>query len=137
MEFKVTRRDLELVAAARHVIESNYREGWHHVGAAIRTSDGKIYTGIHLEANVGRIAVCAEPIALANAILAGKHNYDTIVAVKHPNPEKNRKEFEIASPCGMCREIITDYDPGTKVIIQVDGKLKKVLMIDLLPHKFV
>ena len=125
------KKDLELVLEERQVIESNYRKGWQHVGAAIRTSDGKIHTGIHLEANVGRIAICAEPIALANAILAVRHNYDAILAVKYPSPEKNRRRYEIASPCGNCREIITDYYSKAKLIIQVKGKLKNALMTGL------
>ena len=91
------KKDLELVLEERQVIESNYRKGWQHVGAAIRTSDGKIHTGIHLEANVVRNAICAEPIALANAILAVRHNYDAILAVKYPSPKKDRRGYEIAS----------------------------------------
>ena len=121
---------------ATEAIRKGYRKNWHSVGAALRTADGEVFTSIHIDATVGRIAVCAEPIALANAIMAGKKKYDTIVAVKHPNPEKGRVNFEVASPCGMCREIITDYDPETKVIVMADGQLKKLLMMDLLPYKY-
>lgn len=136
MEFEITKDDLELVEAARAVIAKNFKDGWHGVGAAVRARDGTIFTGIHLEANVGRIAVCAEPIAIANAIMSGRNKFDTIVAVLHPNPRKKRDDFTVCSPCGMCRELVTDYDPETKVIIRTGDKLKKVLMMDLLPHKF-
>lgn len=136
MEFEITEEDLELVEAAKRAIGKNYKDGWHAVGAAIRTRDGTIFTGIHLEANVGRIAVCAEPIAVANAIMAGRDKFDTIVAVLHPNPRKRRAEFRVCSPCGMCRELVTDYDPETKVIIRAGDRLKKMLMSDLLPYKY-
>lgn len=136
MEFELTDKDHELVESAMEAIRRGYRKGWHHIGAALRSEDGKVFTSIHMEANVGRIAVCAEPIALANAVMAGKEKFDTIVAVQHPKPEKGRNDFRVVSPCGMCREIMTDYDPGVKVIIEEEGKLRKVLMADLLPYKF-
>ena len=136
MEFDLTEEDHELINSAIEAIRKGYKKDWHSIGAALRTSDGEVFTSIHFEANVGRIAVCAEPIALAEAVMAGKDKFDTIVAVKHPKPEKGRMDFEVVSPCGMCREIVTDYDPETKVIINVDGKLRKLLMMDLLPHKF-
>lgn len=135
-EFELTADDYKLIEMATEAIRKGYRKNWHSVGAALRTADGEVFTSIHIDATVGRIAVCAEPIALANAIMAGKTRYDTIVAVKHPNPEKGREDFEVASPCGMCREIITDYDPDTRVIISSEGKLKKVMMMDLLPYKY-
>ena len=136
LENEITKEDRFLIDKATDAIRKGYKKGWHSVGAALKTSGGQVFTSINFEATVGRIAVCAEPIALANAIMAGQENFDTIVGVLHPNYEIGRHNYEIGSPCGMCREIVTDYDPETKVIITVDGKLKKVLMMDLLPHKF-
>lgn len=136
MEFELTKEDHELIEKAKEAIKRGYKKGWHSVGAALRTTDGEVFTGIHFEATVGRIGICAEPFALANAVMAGKDKFDTIVAVMHPKPERGKDDFEVISPCGMCREMITDYDSQTKVIIYADGKLKKVHMSDLLPYKF-
>lgn len=135
-EFALTENDYELIEKAKKAIKKGYRKGWHSVGAAIRTTDGEVFTGIHFESTVGRIGICAEPFALGNAVMAGNDKFDTIVAVMHPKPEKGKVDFEVISPCGMCREMVTDYDPETKVIIYADGKLKKVYMADLLPYKF-
>jgi cytidine deaminase len=63
----LTPQDHALVERARAVIRDRYREGWHCVGAALRTQHGLVFTGVHLEANVGRIAVCAEAVALGRA----------------------------------------------------------------------
>ncbi len=136
MEFELTKEDHELIEKAKEAIKRGYKKGWHSVGAALRTTDGEVFTGIHFEATVGRIGICAEPFALANAVMAGKDKFDTIVAVMHPKPERGKDDFEVISPCGMCREMITDYDSQTNVIIYADGKLKKVHMSDLLPYKF-
>ncbi len=91
---------------------------------------------MHVEANVGRITVCAEPIAIGMAISEGERQFDTIVAVGHPGP-RGRKAFQVVSPCGMCRELVVDYGKDTRVIISANGKLQKVYMRDLLPHKSV
>ena len=34
------------------------------VAAAIRSQDGRIWTGLHIGATVGRLSVCAEAVAL-------------------------------------------------------------------------
>ena len=135
-EFPVTDEDLKLIRTAEEAIKKGYRENWHSIGAALRTRDGLIFPSIHFDANVGRIAICAEPIAMANAIMSGHEKLDTIVAVKHPNEKRGRPDFEVVSPCGMCREMITDYDPDTKVIIKTAEGLKKMYMRDLLPYKY-
>lgn len=136
MEFEITKEDYDLIEQAKEAIRKGHKKNWHSVGAALRTSEGEIFTSINFDATVGRIAVCAEPFALANAVMSGRGRFDTIVAVMHPKPEKGRMGYEVASPCGMCREMVTDYDPETKVIVKADGELKKVLMADLLPYKF-
>lgn len=135
-ELPITDEDRKLIKTAEETIRKGYKEDWHSIGASLRTMDGKVFSSIHFDATVGRISVCAEPIAMANAIMAGHDRLDTIVAVKHPNEKRGRPDFEVVSPCGMCREMITDYDPETKVIIKTGEGLKKVYMKDLLPYKY-
>ncbi len=135
-EFPLTDEDKKLIKAAEEAIKKGYKEDWHSIGASLRTIDGQVFSSIHFDATVGRISICAEPIAMANAIMAGHEKLDTIVAVKHPNKKRGRPDFQVVSPCGMCREMITDYDPETKVIIKTAEGLKKVFMRDLLPYKY-
>ena len=61
-------RDRELIAAAKEAIARRYRNDWQEVGAAMRTRDGRIYTGVNLDAYLGRMAVCAEAVALGRAV---------------------------------------------------------------------
>ena len=89
----ITDDDIRLIDNAKEAIRKGYRENWHSIGAALRTSDKTVFTSIHFDATVGRIAICAEPIAVANAIMSGKNRFDTIVAVKHPNEKNGRPEF--------------------------------------------
>ena len=128
--------DRELIEAANAIIRQRYRPDWHVIGAAVRMTSGRIHTGVHLEANVGRIAVCAEAIALGKAVSEGDEEIDTIVAVRHPRSEERDLEIQIVPPCGMCREMIADYGPRARVIV-ADGNRFKILKVsELLPEKY-
>jgi cytidine deaminase len=120
----LSKDDKELIDAATKAISQRYRNDWQEVGAAMRTRDG-------------RIAVCAEAIAIGRAITeTGDHGIETIVAVRHPKPGEPGK-IAVVSPCGICRELIHDYDAKARVIVPDNGKTPKVASIgELLPNKY-
>lgn len=120
--------DEELINVARELIAARFKKRCHHIAAALRTTSGGLFTGVHLEANVGRIAVCAEAIAIGAAATAGDTSIDTIVAVNELG--------EIVSPCGMCRELISDYSPEACVVILRSGGPVNVPVMELLPDKY-
>ncbi len=132
----ITIGDEQLIEVAKDTILKYYKSGKHHIGAALRTKSGKIFTAVHLEANVGRVAVCAEAIVIGKAISEGEDKFDTIVAVRHPNPDEQSQEIRVVSPCGICRELISDYGADTKVIFSDNNEVKKCVVLDLLPYKF-
>jgi cytidine deaminase len=134
---KLNKVDKELVAAATAAIKERYRYDWQEVGAALRTRSGRIFTGINLDAYLGRMAVCAEAVALGRAFVdLGDDGIETIVAVRHPGPEEKNQAVAVVSPCGACRELIFDYDRKARVIVP-NGKLAEVVPIaDLLPNKY-
>ena len=129
--------DRELVEAATDAIRKRYRYDWQEVGAALRLRSGKIFTGVSLDAYLGRMAVCAEAVALGQAItVAGEIGIDTIVAVRHPPPEEKDGPIAVVSPCGACRELIWDYDRNARVIVPgPDGPIS-VGIGELLPNKY-
>jgi cytidine deaminase len=119
------------------VIAENYEYGRHHIGAAVRMRDGRIFTGVHVEANVGRITLCGEAVALGNALSAGARDIDTIVAVAHPHPHEDAEHAWVVTPCGMCRELISDFGGDAWVIVpSAGGAPGKVPVLDLLPAKY-
>lgn len=113
----LTDDDRALVEAARGVLLQHYRPFWHTVAAALRGLDGRIWTGVHLGTTVGRLSVCAEPVALGRAILEGDGTVGTIVAVRHPKPEETDREIAVVSPCGACRELLMDHAPQALVVV--------------------
>lgn len=120
--------DFELIEIARDLISRRYKEDYHHIAAALRTTSGKVFTGVHVEAYIGRITVCGEAIAIGAAATGGDTHIDTIVAVNELG--------EIVSPCGMCRELISDYSQNSRVIINRRGQPEKVDIAGLLPDKY-
>jgi cytidine deaminase len=97
---------------------------------------GRIFTAVHLEANVGRVAVCAEAIALGKAISEGESAFETIVAVRRPSDATSDAEIAVVSPCGICRELLSDYGPDMQVIFVEAGVVQKCGVLDLLPGKY-
>ncbi len=134
---KLSKADEELVAAATAAIKLRYRDDWQEVGAALRTRSGKIFTGVNLDAYLGRMAVCAEAVALGCAFVdLGDDGIDTIVAVRHPPPERTDQRIAVVSPCGACRELIFDYDPKARVIVPNGKSPAAVRIAELLPNKY-
>jgi len=128
-------RDVELIEAARAIIRSPFKPGWHAVGSALRTRSGRIHVGVHLECNVGRIAVCAEAIALGRAVIDEPGaEMESIVAVWQESLDDQIPR--VVSPCGMCREMISDYAPACHVIVPGEGGAELVSVTSLLPRKY-
>ncbi len=125
--------DHALIAAAHDVLSRHYKPFWHTVAAAIRGQDGRIWTGLHLGATVGRLSICAEAVALGRALLEGDGNLDTIVAVRHPKPNETDRELAVVAPCGACREMFFDHCPDALVIVPGPEGLEKRPARELLP----
>ena len=97
----------------------------HTVGCAILCKNGNIYKGVNCDGIHGS---CAEYITMGIAVSAGERDFDTIVAVyeKHLN--------RVIPPCGNCRQMLYEYCPDIKVIVNDEGgNLIKVRAKDLLP----
>jgi cytidine deaminase len=134
---RLTKADKELIEAATAAIKQRYRYDWQEVGAALRTRSGEIFTGVNLDAYLGRMAVCAEAVALGRAVTeAGETGIETIVAVRHPEPTDAHQDIVVVSPCGSCRELIWDYDRNARVIVPSANGPMIAVIGELLPNKY-
>src|SRR5512132_2995740 len=130
-------RDQELITAATEAIKRRYRNDWQEVGAALRTRDGRVYAGVNLDAYLGRMAVCAEAVALGREVTdVGEAGIETIVAVRHPDPYETDQAIVVVSPCGSCRELIWDYDREARVIVPGANGPTVADIRELLPNKY-
>ena len=123
-------KEKELVEAARDVRERAYAPYSNFkVGAAVRTKSGKIYTGCNVESASYGLTVCAERVAVWNAISHGKRKITRIAVVADTE--------ELTPPCGVCRQIIWEFGGDIPVLFSnLDGKNETVQMRDLLPRAF-
>ena len=98
------------------------------VGAALRATDGSVYTGCNVENAAYPATICAERTALVKAVSEGRQNFDTLVVVTR----------NAGSPCGLCRQMLYEFAPNLHVIIgDLDGKISLDCQLsDLLPHGF-
>ena len=134
---KILSADQELIDAATQIINDLYKHDRHQVGAALRTKSGRIVTAVNVDAYVGRVGVCAEAIALGRMIAEGESEFTSIVAVYHPRPDSEDRAPYVVSPCGVCREMLSDYCPDATVMYVEADEVKKSTVASLLPGKYV
>lgn len=125
--YELNDKDKMLIDIALDVLKKNFDDGIynHTVGCAILCKNGAVYKGVNCDGIHGS---CAEYITMGMAISAGERDFETIVAVhdKHVN--------YVISPCGNCRQMLYEYYPDIKVIVNDgNGHLIKVKARDLLP----
>lgn len=129
--YEITETDKYLIKIALSKIDSNFdNEKYNHtVGAAIRCKNGNIYAGVNCDGIHGS---CAEYITMGIARSEGEREFDTIVAVHKDFPNK------VIAPCGNCRQMLIEYSPDIKVILNdYENNLIKVSIKDLIPFACV
>lgn len=127
-KYELQQTDYELIEIGLQVLSENFDDRLynHTVGCAVLCKNGNIYKGVNCDGIHGS---CAEYITIGIAISAGEREFDTIVAVhdKHHN--------FVIPPCGNCRQMLFEYCPEIKVILNDEyGQLIKVTARDLLPY---
>ena len=125
--------DWELIEEAKRVSRRLHQPHFHVVAAALRTSSGSIYSGIHFESSQPFATICGEVSAISAMVNDGQRDLITIVAIRGFDHDKNR--FEIMSPCGRCRELIGDFNLNAQVIIGTIEKPIQMAIGDLMPLK--
>ena len=127
-----SRRNL-LAAAKKAASRAHAPYSRFPVGAALEADDGRIFTGCNVENASYGLTVCAERVAVFNAVQAGCRAFRriAIVAGAGPNP---------APPCGACRQVLAEFaGPSFEIVIaSIDGleKAETYTLADLLPHPF-
>lgn len=102
------------------------------VGAAVLTSDGSIYRGFNIENASYGLTVCAERVAIFNAISAGKRPISLYVTC----PKAGSRESE-RMPCGACRQVISEFfREDATILIGGDECVWQFSLKELLPSPF-
>lgn len=122
--------DKELIEAATKVRENAYAPfSDFRVGSALETDDGEILAGCNVESASYGLTVCAERVAIWNAISKGKRKIKKIAVVADTE--------DLTPPCGVCRQIIWEFGGDIPVVLaNLKGKTETVQMKTLLPRAF-
>lgn len=104
------------------------------VGAALLCADGSIYTGANIEVASHTPTMCAERVAFARAVHEGQRDFVAIAVVGGP---REGAIDMICPPCGVCRQVMSEFCTGDFRIILTDGCESRVLTLDdMLPYRF-
>jgi cytidine deaminase len=99
------------------------------VGAAVRTEDGKIYTGCNVESASYGLTVCGERVAIWKALSEGEREFAELAIVADTET--------LTPPCGTCRQIIWEFcKKATIVLANLDGETQECSIKELLPRAF-
>ena len=99
------------------------------VGAALRTREGKVFTGCNVESASYGLTVCAERVAIWKALSEGERDFTDLVIVADTE--------QLTPPCGTCRQIIWEYCKQAKITLaNLRGQKQEVHIAELLPRAF-
>lgn len=132
---KLNKKDDALIQEATNVLQENkslYDNKKYLVAAVLLAKSGKIYKGVNIKTSH---AICAEQVALGQALACGEREFDTIVAVKF---DETNKKVRVVSPCGVCRYIFDKFGLDLNVIVEdiEHDKVLKVKAKELMPYPY-
>ena len=101
------------------------------VGACLKTEDGKYFIGTNIENASYGASMCAERNAIYSAYCNGYRKNDIELLAVVASSDK------IISPCGICRQVMSELLPENCLIILANlQEYKTILMKELLPMAF-
>lgn len=124
----------QLLEAAQKASERAYAPfSRFHVGAAVLTSDGRVFTGCNVENSSYGLTNCAERTAIFSAVAEGAVSVEhDLVAVAVVN-----RDGVPCSPCGACRQVIFEFGPDAVILYRANGgEVTEAITRDLLPNGF-
>src|SRR5262249_44386139 len=119
---------IDLAVRARELAHAPYSK--FSVGAALISSDGRVFTGCNVENSTYSLSVCAERVAALKAVRQGALEILRIAVVAdtdRPTP-----------PCGSCRQMMWEFGrPDTEVLLaNLKGTVRKSTLAELYPLSF-
>ena len=122
--------DIELCRIASEIRKNAYAPySEYFVGAALLTTNNKVFRGCNIENVTFGLTICAERAAIFSAVVEGEKNFQAIALATE----------DVATPCGSCRQVLAEFCNDSFPILLSDGQgeLKiKTTLGELLPNAF-
>lgn len=122
-------REAELIREARKAAANAYAPYSRiKVGAAVLGGSGRIYQGCNVENASYGLGLCAERVAIHNAVAYGERELAAMAVAS--------ESLLVSSPCGACRQVMHEFNPDL-VVVFVNPSAKRVFRLqELLPAAF-
>ncbi len=122
----------DLLDKAREIIVNAYAPySGFKVASAVRAGSGKVYMGVNVENSSYGLTICAERVAVFNAVASGEREIrEVLVAVESDEP---------VPPCGACLQVLSEFSTPETTVYMVSlstGKVVKARLGELLPRAF-
>ncbi|CAL4178807.1 unnamed protein product, partial [Meganyctiphanes norvegica] len=100
------------------------------VGAALLTEDGSLVLGCNVENASYGLTLCAERVAICNAVSQGHRKFKAIVITAE-------MEDKFLGPCGACRQTLAEFGLNWEVYLsKPNKKYFKTTVSKLIPDSF-
>ena len=123
----------ELIEKAKEARKLSYSPYSHFaVGAALLCKDGRVFVGANVENSSYPLCMCAERNALYNAKMNGVKKEEMVALALSADTD------EPCSPCGACRQVISELFPKDAPIYMsnLKGDVQETTIEELLPYAF-
>lgn len=138
---ELNEKDAWLLNEARGITVAAYAPYSNfNVGAVAKLANGEIVAGTNQENASYPVGICAERVLLASASTLYPNIAIDTIAISYNN--NNGESSHPISPCGMCRQTLSEYEERVKQPIRLilSGMEGKVILIEkssnLLPLSF-
>ncbi|MBI5364051.1 MAG: cytidine deaminase [Planctomycetes bacterium] len=130
--------DAELVRLARAALRRAHSPySGVRVGAALRATDGTVFTGCNVENASYGLTLCAERVAVSKAVSEGATEFTTIAIASNKTPAAAKQGTKALMPCGACRQTLHEFAPNLRVLVAGPrGSVRATTLPKLLPHAF-
>ena len=123
----------ELIERAKEARKLSYSPYSHFaVGAALLCKDGRVFVGSNVENSSYPLCMCAERNALYMAKMNGVKKEEMVALALSADTD------EPCSPCGACRQVISELFPKDAPIYMsnLKGDIQETTIEELLPYVF-
>lgn len=128
MKSKVSRysklaKQAQMAAKTAYAPYSKYK-----VGAALLSASGKVFTGANVENRSFGATICAERVALVQAIHSGERRFSALAVFSSGKMAPK--------PCGLCLQALSEFEINLKIAVAHRGKVFEYDLKELYPNPF-
>lgn len=124
-------QSIQLLISAKEAMQHAYAPySGFSVGAAVLTSDGRVYSGCNIENASYGATNCAERTAIFKAVSEGCSSIVKIAVVCSSG--------HYAYPCGICRQVMAEFATEDLTVVLEDNErgILEISFKDILPEAF-